>query len=141
MYNITFTLGDPGGDGHASTSEYHMVSNYHGQEIDDAYKKACEIIGFDYIKNIGVEYQDSSIDEKYFNILVEKKVIDRKDFEYESEGKTYLSLYLDEQWYLYIFINICRLVLPDLILDFRDLEEEQLYCLNGAAYGIAYYGG
>ena len=51
-YNVCFTLGDPSGDGHANTSDYHMVSNYPAEKIDEAYKKATEIIGFDFIKNI-----------------------------------------------------------------------------------------
>lgn len=137
MYNITFTLGDPSGDGHASTSEYHMVSNYHAKEIDEAYKEACKIIGFDYVEEVGMEYLEPYINEEHFNILVEKNIIDRKDFECSS-GE--LDLYLDEEWYLDIFIKICKLVIPDLILIYRDLEEENLYCLDGAAYGIAYHG-
>ena len=49
-YNVCFTLGDPGGDGHANTSDYHMVSNYSAKEIDEAYKKATEILGFNFVK-------------------------------------------------------------------------------------------
>lgn len=28
MYNICFTLGDPSGDGHANTSEYHIIATH-----------------------------------------------------------------------------------------------------------------
>lgn len=31
-YNIGFTLGDPGGDGHACTTDYHIVANHSADE-------------------------------------------------------------------------------------------------------------
>lgn len=41
-YNICFTLGDPSGDGHANTSEYHIVTTHSVEEITNAYKKTTE---------------------------------------------------------------------------------------------------
>lgn len=41
-YNICFTLGDPSGDGHANTSEYHIVATHSVEEITNAYKKTTE---------------------------------------------------------------------------------------------------
>lgn len=35
-YNICFTLGDPSGDGHANTSEYHIVATHSVEEITNA---------------------------------------------------------------------------------------------------------
>ena len=139
-YNVCFTLGDPGGDGHANTSDYHMVSNYPAKEIDEAYKKATEILGFDFVDKVGADYQDSKLREPYFSILVEKGVIEKKDYEYEYEGEIHLDTYLDEDDFISIFEDICRLVLPDLIIDYRDLDEQQIFSLEGAAYGIAYHG-
>ena len=139
-YNICFTLGDPSGDGHANTSDYHMVSNYPAREIDEAYKKATEILGFDFIDKVGADYEDSRIHEPYFSILIDKGVINREDFEYEYKGQKELDTYLEESTYIDIFEKIINLVLPDFVLGYRDLEEEQVYCLEGAAYGIAYHG-
>ena len=82
-YNVCFTLGDPSGDGHANTSDHHMVSNYSAKEIDEAYKKATEIIGFDFIKNVGSDYQDNELHEPYFSILVKKGIIEKEDYEYK----------------------------------------------------------
>lgn len=56
-YNIGFTLGDPSGDGHACTTDYHMVTNHSVDEISEAYKKTTELLGFDFIKKIGAEFQ------------------------------------------------------------------------------------
>ena len=137
-YNVCFTLGDPGGDGHANTSDYHMVSNYSAKEIDEAYKKATELLGFNFVEKVGSDYEDNELREPYFSILVEKGVIKKEDYEYEDEN--YLNTYLNEDEFIDIFKSICQLVLPDLIIKDRDLEEQQIFSLRGAAYGIAYHG-
>ena len=139
-YNVCFTLGDPGGDGHANTSDYHMISNYPAKEIDEAYKKATEILGFNFVKKIGINHQDNELHEPYFSILVEKGIIKEEDYKYEYDGKTLLDTYLDESDFIDIFKNICKLVLPDLVINRRNLEEQQISSLEGAAYGIAYHG-
>ena len=139
-YNVCFTLGDPSGDGHANTSEYHMVSNHPAKEIDEAYKKATEILGFDFVDKVGSDYQDSRIHEPYFSILVEKGIIKKEDYEYEYKDETRFDTYLDEDDFIDIFESICKLVLPDLVISYRNLEEHQIYSLEGAAYGIAYHG-
>ena len=137
-YNVCFTLGDPSGDGHANTSDYHMISNYPADKIDEAYKEATEILGFDFVENVGVDYQDNELHEPYFSILVEKGIIKKEDYEYEE--KIYLDTYLIEEDFIDIFKSICQLVLPDLIIDYRNLEENRIFSLEGAAYGIAYHG-
>lgn len=139
-YNVCFTLGDPGGDGHANTSDYHMISNYPAKEIDEAYKKATEILGFNFVKKIGINHQDNELHEPYFSILVEKGIIKEEDYKYEYDGKTLLDTYLDESDFIDIFKSICKLVLPDLVINRRNLEEQQISSLEGTAYGIAYHG-
>ena len=139
-YNVCFTLGDPGGDGHANTSDYHMVSNYSAKEIDEAYKKATEILGFNFVEKIGVNYQDNELREPYFSILVEKEIIKEEDYKYEYNGKTLLDTYLDESDFIDIFEKICQLALPDLVINNRDLKEQKISSLEGTAYGIAYHG-
>ena len=139
-YNVCFTLGDPSGDGHSNTSDYHMISNYPADEIDEAYKKATKILGFDFVDKVGTDYQDNKLHEPYFSILIEKGIIKKEDYEYEYEGKIYLNTYLDENEFIDIFKSICQLVLPDLVIDNRNLEEQQIFSLEGAAYGIAYHG-
>lgn len=57
MYNICFTLGDPS---HANTSEYHIVATHSVEEITNAYRKTTELLGFDYIKEVGSEYEADS---------------------------------------------------------------------------------
>ena len=69
-YNVCFTLGDPGGDGHANTSDYHMVSNYPAKEIDEAYKKATEILGFDFVDIIRLNEGRSIYDKELNKYLI-----------------------------------------------------------------------
>lgn len=38
-YNIGFVIGDPSGDGHACTTDYHIVANHSADEISKAYKE------------------------------------------------------------------------------------------------------
>lgn len=45
-YNIGFTLGDPRGDGHACTTDYHIVANHSADEISKAYKETTKLLGF-----------------------------------------------------------------------------------------------
>lgn len=139
-YNVCFTLGDPGGDGHANTSDYHMISNYPAKEIDEAYKKATEILGFNFVKKVGINHQDNELHEPYFSILIEKGIINKEDYKYEYDGKTLLDTYLDESDFIDIFKSICKLVIPDLVINSRNLEEQQISSLEGTAYGIAYHG-
>lgn len=140
QYNVCFTLGDPSGDGHANTSEYHMISNYSSKEIDEAYKKATEILGFNFVKKVGINHQDNELHEPYFSILIKKGIIKEEDYKYEYDGKILLDTYLDESDFIDIFKSICKLVLPDLVINHRDLEEQQILSLEGTAYGIAYHG-
>lgn len=139
-YNVCFTLGDPSGDGHANTSNYHMVSNYSAKEIDEAYKKATEILEFNFVEKVGVNYKDNELHEPYFSILIKKGIIKEEDYKYEYDGKILLDTYLDESDFIDIFKSICKLVLPDLVINHRDLEEQQILSLEGTAYGIAYHG-
>ena len=45
-YNIGFTLGDLRGDGHACTTDYHIVANHSADEISKAYKETTKLLGF-----------------------------------------------------------------------------------------------
>lgn len=76
-YNICFTLGDPSGDGHANTSEYHIVATHSVEEITNAYKKTTELLGFDFVKEVGSEYEaDGWIPQEYTKKLLELNIID-----------------------------------------------------------------
>ena len=78
-YNIGFTLGDPRGDGHACTTDYHIVANHSADEISKAYKETTKLLGFDFIKEVGVDFQsDYWIPEKFTKELLKLGIIDEK---------------------------------------------------------------
>ena len=144
MHNITFSLGDPWDDGHGKYVEYHMVSNYAADEIEEAYKKACKIIGFDFVSRIADEYEcDWFLDEETTNLFLKHHLIDSDRVTSEEDGDTYQPANcfyfengLDD--YLNIFCRLIQLILPDFILRTRNLDEETLSILDGAAYGLFY---
>lgn len=144
-YNICFTLGDPSGDGHANTSEYHIVATHSVEEITNAYKKTTELLGFDFVEEIGEEFEgDRWIPEDYTKKLLNLGIIKFEDIttEYRPYGCPVgcYDLYGDEEEFLKVFFDIVRYSLPDFEWTSRDLEEDTLYLLEGAAYGFAYHG-
>lgn len=142
LHNITFTLGDPSGDGHGHYIVFHMQSNYSVKDITDAYNKATEILGFDFIKTCCVKYQESYIKPMYASILVKYGILNKisledTDFYGVSKGMYYVDDGVNE--YIDIFIKIIKLVLKDFTLEYRDLHEDSLSILDFAAYGLTEY--
>lgn len=140
-YNIGFTLGDPGGDGHACTTDYHIVANHSADEISKAYKETTKLLGFDFIKEVGVDFQsDYWIPEKFTKELLKLGIIDEKyvresDAEWGAPAGCYEFDYAEEE-FVNLYFAIVKYSLPDLEWCSRDLEEETLWDLYGAAYGF-----
>ena len=135
-YNITFTLGDPDGDGHANTSTYHMECSHSIEEIEHAYKKFVDEFGFDYVESVGVKYRPPMVlTEKETEILVSIGAI---PIEYVDDKKYYFDN--AEEEYIDIFKGIIRHYIPNFEWKERNLQETELYLLWGAAYGFAYHG-
>lgn len=131
-HNITFILGDPSDDGHGRMKEFHMVSTHSVLEITKAYEKVIEKLGFDYVEKIGVEYLCGYfIPEEYTNKLLALGVIDPQ---YIINGEYELDDTVDE--FLTIFKKLIKIELPTFEWEERDLEETDLFILEGAAYGF-----
>ena len=70
-YNIGFTLGDAGGDGHACTTDYQIVANHSADEISKVYKETTKHLGFDFITEVCVDFEsDYWIPEKFTKELL-----------------------------------------------------------------------
>lgn len=142
MYNITFSLGDRWCDGHGMHSEYHMESNYSADEIENAYRTACEIINFDFVNRIADEYDfDGILDEKTTELFLKYNLIDKENVITEDESDEYYPancFYFDngKEDYLDMFKRLIQLIHPDFILKTRDLNEQRLTILDGAGYGL-----
>lgn len=144
-YNIGFVIGDPSGDGHACTTDYHIVANHSADEISKAYKETTKLLGFDFIKEVGVDFQsDYWMPEKFTKELLKLGIIDEKyvresDAEWGAPAGCYEFDYAEEE-FVDLYFAIVKYSLPDLEWSSRDLEEETLWDLYGAAYGFTYHG-
>ena len=100
------------------------------------------MLGFDYIKEVGSEYEaDGWIPQEYTKKLLELNIIDdeyitTEDVQYGPPAGCYWFDYAEDE-FLEVFFNIVRYSLPYFQWT---LEEDTLYLLEGAAYGFAYHG-
>lgn len=124
-YNIGFTLGDPGGDGHACTTDYHIVANHSADEISKAYKETTKLLGFDFIKEVGVDFQSNYwIPERFTKELLKLGIIDEKyvresDVEWGAPAGCYEFDYAEEE-FVDLYFAIVKYSLPDLEWSSRD---------------------
>lgn len=144
-YNIGFTLGDPSGDGHACTTDYHIVANHSVDEISEAYKKTTKLLGFDFVKEVGIEFQSpfwipKEFTDKLLNLeIIDKEYVIESDSEWGAPAGCY-EFECAEDEFVDIYFAIVKYSLPDLEWRTRDLGEKILWDLYGAAYGFTYHG-
>ena len=142
-YNITFKLGDPSFDGHGRTEEYHVTANHSVKDITEAYNKTIEVLGFDFIEEIGKDY-DSNFwsPEEYTKKLLEFGIITdeyvTKEDETERYGPPEGCYEFDNATleFIDIFFSIVKSSLPDFDWKPIELKEDRLYILEGKAYGF-----
>lgn len=95
-----------------------------------------------FIKEVGVDFQSNYwIPERFTKELLKLGIIDEKyvrelDAEWGAPAGCYEFDYAEEED---LYFAIVKYSLPD--LECRDLEEETLWDLYGAAYGFTYHGG
>ena len=115
---IKFIIGDYFWDGHCRTETFCFYSNFYSTDIWKAYKKGCEIIGFNLIKEVGVE--DEKISERFKELLYTSGYI-------FGDNEVYQDTFLE------MFIHFCKIGDPSLVFENkeRDLEEVPI-----GGYGI-----
>ena len=153
LYTLEYTLGDSSGE---SYHENHFAkSNYSPEEISKAYKSATELLGFNFVKEVGVECDDYSIPCKYTGKLLEYGILEPSDFGYSEEewiehledifegehlnyGDLNEDFYdLNREVFVDIFIKIIKLILPDFELtEVITPTDGYLIELVGAGYGL-----
>lgn len=126
-HNIGFTLGNV----LEITEKYSIIANYSASEISDAYKNSTKLLGFNFVKEVGREY--NYIPDKFTKKLLDFKIIDKS----QVVNDRYEFYYADEE-FINIFFDIVKLSLPDLEWNHRDLQEEILWDLEGAASRLVY---
>jgi len=140
-HNICFTLGDYSNDGHGHSEDFHMIANYPVEQIETAYKIACNKLSFDFCQECCTEYEQFYIKPEYTKILVDKGIIEeeyvnKSERYYPTEAYSLAESCSTTEEFIDIFNKIVQLVLPDFEMKERDLEEKCLRPLEGAGYGL-----
>lgn len=135
-HNIGFSIGDYGWDGHCLYQEYHIVSNYSGEEISKAYQELSKDLGWNFLEECN-EYRNRNLTEKGEQCLLDLGIISESDILVSKEewyGDTYAIENSDE--FVDIFFKLVKIKIPDLVWDYRNLNEESIHLLDGAGYGL-----
>lgn len=132
---IEVEIGDVCRDGHGLFDTFIFESNYSSDEINQAYYKATDLLGFDYLKECCKDYQDGIIIPKYASILVDRGIINKEDLIKETKGRFIKGGYEIQETseFLDIYIDIVKLILAD--LDYNSFKTEYLD-LDNAGYGL-----
>jgi len=104
MQRISLLMGDDSNDGHGRTNLYYIQSNFSPTEIGNAYKLGVEKLGFDFIKEIAVKYDDSDLSKEIFDKLIEGGVAVPLDIDLNEDG----SVFLDSDVYALFYLNIAK---------------------------------
>lgn len=128
FYNIGFTLGDINWLSDCTTSEEHIQCNHSVSEIIEAYRDACKKLDFNIIK---FSHSNHCIDKDTAKRLLYFGVIDPDCI--EEDGVYWLE---DSDDFISIFFRIVKTELPDIEWSYRDLNEDYLEILHGAAGAI-----
>lgn len=133
-------LGDPSNDGHGKCETFVVKSNKTIEEIENAYKRSCELTGLVFTENTDVivngekmkwqhpEYNDRKLCVEYesFDIsklaweILEKHGLDRKTYLIQEEED------LEDEGLLSLFLDFIKLTLPDLEYEIEEDELETL---------------
>ena len=135
-HNIGVTLGDWSYDGHCLYQEYHIVSNYSGEEISKAYQGLSKELRWDFIAECS-EYEDRYLTKEGEQYLLKFGIISESDIlasKREWGGDTYAIENSDE--FVDVFFKLVKIKIPDLVWDYRHLNEESIHVLYGAGYGL-----
>ena len=137
---IKFSIGDPSCDGHCISEEYHVTVSHSTEEIEEAYNRATKKLGWDFLKEIAVDYEENRIYLDSINDLQEKLNIDIKLYLdnwqlSDLERKNYC--YLDPDSFVNIFFAIVSSEIQDFDYFIELFEnEEKFYLLDGTGYGL-----
>lgn len=135
-HNIGFSIGDYCWDGHCLYQEYHIVSNYSGEEISKAYQELSSELGWNFLAECR-GYEEQCLTKEGEQHLLKLGIISESDILASKEewyGDTYAIENSDE--FVDIFFKLVKIKIPDLVWDYRDLNEESIHLLDGAGYGL-----
>jgi hypothetical protein len=75
-YDITLEVGDWSNDGHNQSEKFTIACNAPMAAVKDAYNKGTALLGFDFVKECCVEYEESSIETEKVKKLAEFGIVE-----------------------------------------------------------------
>jgi hypothetical protein len=130
---ISLVLGDWSGDGHEKTETIVLRSNLTNKQIEDAYKKGTNKVGFDFIRTIANEYEDNVISAEKLDALIE---LGLKDFDRIGDDTDEDDYNLDTDSFADIYLFIVKLGNED--FEYKILVGESNPEIRIGGYGLFY---
>lgn len=136
FHKIEIDIGDSDINGHGRYTTYIIYSNYSADDIEQAYYKATDLLGFNLLKECCTKYKENCIKPEYAKILVDKQILSSDELVQEDSKYLKKGSYIVESpsTYLYIYLDIVGLILSD--LQFNEADDIEYLDLNNAGYGL-----
>ncbi len=128
---ISLVLGDWSHDGHGHTDTVVILSNLTNKQIESAYKKGTKKVGFDFIKDVASDYEDSKISEEQLNKLIS---LGLKGWDKVGDESDEDALYLYTEAYADIYLFIVKLGNEE--FEYKILEGELNPEIHIGGYGM-----
>lgn len=127
-HSITLVVGDWSGDGHEKTEKISVVCSHSSKELEEAYNKGTEKLGFNFTQTVAVEYEDNKLYAKEIKLLRANGI--DMEFEDGEDENGNVCLMVDDFWNLYL--AICKLGNPK--IEYKEGKQKQKINIGG--YGL-----
>ncbi len=114
LNTISLEVGDWSHDGHNMSDKFYIKTPYSAKQIEEAYKKGTELIGFDLKERFSrYESGQASLPEEDWPVF--KRIMDASPYlldgyEWELDyADFYNTESLDPETYFYAYLGLCRL--------------------------------
>jgi hypothetical protein len=105
-YKIKLTMGDWSHDGHGLTEHVMVMCNLTATQLQQAYKRGCEKVGFDFTRDVAASYEDNVLPQGLLKKLEEQGFVP-KEFASEwadpYDGEKF-RLGPDNFWQIWMFV-------------------------------------
>lgn len=108
MFIIELEVGDWSNDGHNQSNVISIRSNLSPQQVSESYSTGCLKVGFNFIEDYCVEYEDQQIPKK---VLESIPNFDCEVQQVDSYDDDNYSMYHDS--WVNVYLLICKLGNPD----------------------------
>ena len=125
MSIIVLTVGDWSNDGHGRSADVTIRCSHNVNDLEDAYKKGCKILGFDVEDEIARNYEDNILHKHHF------EAFKRHGLEWNWDGDDGEEIYLDANAYAELWLFAAKLGNKDLTYEVMSPDG-----INIGGYGI-----